>query len=178
MFGAPDPQEKAEPLARSIDADDLRACRPVYAVWEITLKCDLACNHCGSRAGSARTKELSTEECFDIVHQLAALGCREVTIIGGEAYLRKDWVDIIREIRKSGMRSTMTSGGRNLTEERVKAAAEAGLEGVSISIDGLEPTHDRIRGVQGSFKAALATIERLKRNGIQVGVNTQINALS
>src|SRR5262249_36506510 len=69
-------------------------------------------------------------------------------------------------------------GGKNLTEERVKAAADAGLQGVSISVDGLEATHDRIRGVQGSFKAALAAIERLKRHNITVGCNTQINALS
>ncbi|MBL8955724.1 MAG: radical SAM protein [Myxococcaceae bacterium] len=165
-------------MQRAVSDDDLRACRPVYAVWEITLKCDLACNHCGSRAGRPRTEELTTEECFDIVAQLAKLGCREVTIIGGEAYLRKDWTDIIRCIRSHGMQSTMTSGGRNLTEERVAAAAEAGLQGVSISVDGLEKTHDRIRGVQGSHAAALAAIARLKRHGITVGCNTQINSLS
>ncbi len=170
--------DDVKPLARTVSAKDLRACTPVYAVWEITLKCDLACNHCGSRAGPARKAELSTQECFDVVHQLAALGCREVTIIGGEAYLRKDWVEIIREIRRCGMRSTMTSGGRNFSEERVKAAADAGLEGASISIDGLQATHDKIRGVQGSFDAALAAIERLRRHGVQVGCNTQINALS
>src|SRR5207253_2394430 len=142
--------EDAVPVARFVNDEDLRACRPVYAVWEITLKCDLACNHCGSRAGGARAAELSTEECFDVVDQLAALGCREVTIIGGEAYLRKDWVQIIARIRERGMDSTMTTGGKNLTEDRVKAAADAGLQGVSVSIDGLEATHDKIRGVVGS----------------------------
>lgn len=166
------------PLARWVDGDDLRACRPVYAVWEITLKCDLACNHCGSRAGHARKRELTTDECKDLVRQLARLGCREVTIIGGEAYLRKDWVEIIREVRANGMDSTMTTGARNLTEERVKAAAEAGLQGVSVSIDGLEATHDKIRGFHGSYRAAIEAIGRLKRHGITVGCNTQINALS
>ncbi len=166
------------PPVRYVTAADLTACRPVYAVWEITLKCDLACNHCGSRAGKARPKELSTEECLDVVAQLAALGCREVTVIGGEAYLRKDWVDIIRAIRQAGMDATMTTGGRNLTEERVQAAAEAGLQGVSISLDGLETTHDRIRGVKGSFQAALAAMKRLKAHGITVGSNSQISSLS
>jgi radical SAM protein with 4Fe4S-binding SPASM domain len=175
LFG---PISDAAPVARFVTDDDLRVCRPVYAVWEITLKCDLACNHCGSRAGSARKDELSTEECFDIVRQLAKLGCREVTIIGGEAYLRKDWVDIIREIRANGMDSTMTSGGKNLNAERAKAAADAGLQGVSISIDGLEDTHDRIRGVRGSFQSALQAMKHLKSNGVTVGSNTQIGALS
>ncbi|MDP1919575.1 MAG: radical SAM protein [Myxococcales bacterium] len=165
-------------LARSVSLDDLRACRPVYAVWEVTLKCDLKCAHCGSRAGTARTKELSTSECFSVIDQLARLGCREVTIIGGEAYLRKDWVELIRHVRAQGMDSTMTSGGRNLTEARVAAAAEAGLQGVSISIDGLEATHDRIRGFNGSWRAALDAVARLRRHGVTVGCNTQINALS
>jgi Y-X(10)_GDL-associated radical SAM protein len=163
---------------RAVTAEDLRACRPVYAVWEITLKCDLACGHCGSRAGKARTDELSTEECIDVVKQLAALGCREVTVIGGEAYLRKDWVEIIRAIRDHGMESTMTTGGRNLTEERIRAAVDAGLQGVSVSVDGTEATHDRIRGFHGSWRAALTAVKNLKAAGITVGCNTQINALS
>lgn len=167
-----------KPLARAISDDDLRACRPVYAVWEITLKCDLKCAHCGSRAGKSRVRELTTDECFSLIDQLANLGCREVTVIGGEAYLRKDWVDLIRHIRKQGMDATMTSGARNLTEERVRAAAEAGLQGVSISVDGLEDTHDRIRGFRGSYRAAIEAIGRLKRHGVTVGCNTQINALS
>ena len=70
--------------ARDVD----RKFRPIYAVWEVTLKCDLACRHCGSRAGRARPDELSNEECLDLVRQMAALGVLEVTVIGGEAYLR------------------------------------------------------------------------------------------
>lgn len=172
------PVEGPRVTRRFVSDGDLRACRPVYAVWEVTLKCDLACHHCGSRAGKARPNELTTAECIDIVKQLAALGCREVTIIGGEAYLRSDWVDIIRAIRDHGMDPTMTTGGRNLTEARVKAAADAGLLGVSVSLDGLEDTHDRIRGFKGSYRAALEAMKRLKSHGIAVGCNTQINALS
>ena len=57
------------------------------SVWEITLACNLKCQHCGSRAGKRRPDELSTEECLDVVDQLARLGTREVTLIGGEAFL-------------------------------------------------------------------------------------------
>ena len=79
------------PEARDVD----RRYRPIYAVWEVTLKCDLACRHCGSRAGRTRPDELSTEECLDLVRQMAALGVLEVTVIGGEAYLRDDWLEIV-----------------------------------------------------------------------------------
>ena len=95
----------AEPT-RYLSSDDRSALTPVHAVWEITLACDLKCQHCGSRAGSRRPQELSTEECLDLIRQLARLGTREVTLIGGEAYLRRDWLDIIREIRAQGMDCT------------------------------------------------------------------------
>jgi radical SAM protein with 4Fe4S-binding SPASM domain len=160
--------------ARAKDA----AYHPVLAVWEITLRCDLACRHCGSRAGHARTSELSTDECLDLVRQLAELGTREVAIIGGEAYLRDDWLDIIAAIKRHGMLPTMTTGGRGLGRERAEAAALAGLFSTSVSIDGEEETHDRLRGVRGSYASATAAIAHLRAAGVHVGVNTQINRLS
>lgn len=152
--------------------------RPIYAVWEITLACDLACRHCGSRAGRARPDELATTECIDLVRQMAELGVREVTLIGGEAYLREDWLEIVKAIRDYGMTPTMTSGGRGIDAALAQAAAAAGLAGVSISLDGLAPTHDRLRGVQGSHEKALAALDHLRGAGIPVTVNTQINRLS
>ncbi len=52
---------------RYVTASDRAAYRPVHVVWEITLACDLKCGHCGSRAGSKRTGELTTDECLQIV---------------------------------------------------------------------------------------------------------------
>ena len=115
---------------------------PVSVVWEITLACDLACQHCGSRAGRRRRDELSTSEALDLVEQIAELGARDVGLIGGEAYLRKDWLEIVAAIRAAGMRCDLQTGGRNLSEERVARAAAAGLCGVGISIDGIGATHD------------------------------------
>jgi MoaA/NifB/PqqE/SkfB family radical SAM enzyme len=54
---------------------------------------------------------------------------------------------IIRAIRASGMQATMTTGGRGMTRERAAAGARAGLQSASVSIDGTEATHDRLRGV-------------------------------
>jgi radical SAM protein with 4Fe4S-binding SPASM domain len=155
---------------------DRSASRPVHAVWEITLACDLKCGHCGSRAGKPRTKELTTEECFAVVAELAALGTREVTLIGGEAYLRRDFAQIIAAVTAAGMQCTMQSGGRNLTAERIRAAAEAGLVAGGISIDGMRELHDELRGVRGSFDAAVGALHRLREHGIATSVNTQISA--
>jgi radical SAM protein with 4Fe4S-binding SPASM domain len=148
--------------------------RPVHAVWEITLACDLKCEHCGSRAGTARRNELTTQECLDVVDELAALGTREVTLIGGEAYLRHDFAQIIAAVTAAGMTCTLQSGGRNLNDKRVSEAVAAGVRSAGISIDGLRELHDELRGVPGSFDAAVASLRRLREHGVIVSVNTQI----
>ncbi|MBN3906104.1 MAG: nif11-class peptide radical SAM maturase 3 [Nostoc sp. NMS1] len=149
-----------------------------YAVWEITLKCNLACQHCGSRAGHARTKELSTEEALDMVRQLAEVGITEVTLIGGEAFLRPDWLEIAKAITDAGMLCGMTTGGYGITLETAHRMKEAGIGVVSVSVDGLEATHDRLRGKKGSWQWAFKTMSHLKEVGIPFGCNTQINRLS
>src|SRR5690606_38498507 len=77
---AAQPSRRKLPLAPEVRPIDERW-RPIYAVWEITLRCDLACRHCGSRAGRSRPDELDTEEALDMVRQMAELGVREVTVI-------------------------------------------------------------------------------------------------
>lgn len=159
---------------RFISVNDRKSLTPVHAVWEITLACDLKCLHCGSRAGSRRPRELSTEECLSLISQLARLGTRAVTLIGGEAYLRRDWVEIVRAIRGHGMDCTLQTGGLHLTAERIDAAVAAGLQGAGLSIDGLAEVHDRLRGVLGSFDAAFKALYLLRERGLPISVNTQI----
>ena len=162
---------------RYLSSRDRSSFVPVHAVWEITLACDLKCHHCGSRAGKRRADELTTDECLDLVRQLARMGTREITLIGGEAYLRRDWLQIIREIRDCGMDCTMQSGGLNLTADRIKSAVNAGLQGLGVSIDGLRETHDRLRGVKGSYDAAFKALRLIRKYGITSSVNTQITSL-
>ncbi|MBD2664915.1 radical SAM domain protein [Richelia sinica FACHB-800] len=149
-----------------------------YAVWEITLKCNLACQHCGSRAGHTRAKELSTQEALDLVQQMADVGIKEVTLIGGEAFLRPDWLEIAQAITKAGMLCGMTTGGYGITLDTARRMKAAGIQVVSVSVDGLEATHDYIRGRQGAWQWAFKTMGNLKEAGIPFGCNTQINRLS
>ncbi|OKH23005.1 nif11-class peptide radical SAM maturase 3 [Hydrococcus rivularis NIES-593] len=152
--------------------------RTSYAVWEITLKCNLACSHCGSRAGHTRAKELSTQEALDLVWQMADVGITEVTLIGGEAFLRPDWLQIAEAITKAGMLCSMTTGGYGISLETARKMKAAGIASVSVSIDGLEETHDRLRARKGSWQAAFKTMSHLREVGIFFGCNTQINRLS
>ena len=149
-----------------------------YAVWEITLKCNLACQHCGSRAGEARTQELSTAEAINLVQQLAEVGIQEVTLIGGEAFMRPDWLEIAKAITEAGMICGMTTGGFGISLETAQKMKDAGIQVVSVSVDGLEATHDRLRGKTGSWEWAFKTMSHLKEVGVPFGCNTQINRLS
>jgi Y-X(10)_GDL-associated radical SAM protein len=161
---------------RFLTDNDVKRFVPVHVVWEITLACDLKCLHCGSRAGHRRPKELTTAECIEVVEALARLGTREISLIGGEAYLRSDWTEIIRAIRAHGIYCATQTGGRNFTTERLQEAIAAGLNGLGVSLDGLSPLHDELRGVLGSFNHALDTLKRAKDAGLNVSVNTQIGS--
>ena len=148
---------------------------PRYAVWELTLACDQDCITCGPRAGLARANELDTEEALSLVEQLAEMGVHEVTLIGGEAYLRSDFVLIARAIRVAGMSCTMTTGGYNLGRERAESLVEAGVQSVSLSFDGLPATHDRLRNRPDSFLRATRALGYLREAGAKITANTQIN---
>ncbi|MEZ4383366.1 MAG: radical SAM protein [Nannocystaceae bacterium] len=151
---------------------------PAYVVWELTLRCDQPCRHCGSRAGAARPEELTTAQALEVVDQLAAMGTREVVLIGGEAYLHPGFLAIIRGLKGAGIRPEMTTGGRGVTPELAAAMAEAGLYSASVSVDGLEVAHDLIRKAPGSHASAMAALGHLRAAGLRVTANTNINRVN
>jgi radical SAM protein with 4Fe4S-binding SPASM domain len=151
---------------------------PAYVVWELTLRCDHACGHCGSRAGVERDGELTTAEALGVVDQLAAMGAREVVLIGGEAYLHDGFLAIVRALAARGITPAMTTGGRGITAELARAMAAAGIAHVSVSVDGLEATHDRMRRLAGSWRAALAALDHLRAAGIAISSNINLNRLN
>ena len=169
--------EPAEALRR-IRPEEADQDIPIYVVWEITMKCDQPCAHCGSRAGRARDEELSTEQALEVVHALARLGTREVVLIGGEAYLRSDCEELIGALVACGIQAVMQTGGRALTTERARRLAQAGLSAVGVSVDGPALVHDKLRGNLGSHRAAIRAIDASREAGMAVTANTQINKLN
>ena len=151
---------------------------PAYVVWELTLRCDLACTHCGSRGGRPRPHELSTERALEVVNELAQMGTREVVLIGGEAYLHPGFLEIARALREAGITPVVTTGGRGITAQLAREMADAGIERVSVSIDGLEATHDRMRALRGSFEAATAALHHCRDAGMAIAANSNFNRLN
>jgi Y-X(10)_GDL-associated radical SAM protein len=155
-------------------SQDFRKHIPVHVVWEITLACNLKCQHCGSRAGKPRPEELSTQECLDLIDSFARLGVREVNLIGGEAHLRKDLILLIQAMSNHRIECYIQTGGLGFSQPLLEACIAAGLKGIGLSIDGPERLHDKIRGVSGSYRSAIDLLVRSKACGLRTAVNTQI----
>ncbi len=162
------------PLANDVRSSDREAV-PNYVVWELTLKCDLSCRHCGSRAGKARKDELTTEEALRVVSELAKMGTKEITLIGGEAYLHEGWTQVARAIVDAGMLIGVLTGGYGMTRERLLEAQSSGISRLSVSVDALEPLHDALRGKRGSYREATRTLREARDLGFSTSFNTQIS---
>ena len=150
----------------------LRSC-----VWEITLACCFSCRHCGSRAGHARPDELTTSECLDVVKQLSELGCRRVSLIGGEVFMRRDWAEIVRALTASGISTAIITNGFDFSEDMIDQLKEAGIESIAVSIDGNREIHDYLRQ-KGSYDRALMAIDTLNDAGIPTSVITTLNSMN
>ncbi|MFO0571923.1 MAG: radical SAM protein [Polyangiaceae bacterium] len=148
---------------------------PAYVVWELTLRCNHACHHCGSRAGVAREDELDTDEAVRVARELAELGAREVVLLGGEAYLHPGFLQVLSALRDHGVARQLTTGGRDVTPELAREMANAGLQSASVSVDGLEATHDRLRNARGSQREALSALRALRDAGVKVGSTINLN---
>ncbi len=162
---------------RAITAD-MTDFQPRHVVWELTMRCNHACAHCGSRAAEPRDNELDTNELLAVADQLAHAGTTEVALIGGEAFLHPGMVPVTRRLTEHGIRVILQTGGRGLGPARLRTLKEAGLVQVGVSIDGLEASHDLVRASAGSYAAGVRTLEVARKLGFITTVNTQIHRLS
>ncbi len=103
---------------------------------------------------------------------------REVVLIGGEAYLHPGFLDIVRALKAAGIRPRLTTGGRGITEALARQMAEAGLYAASVSIDGLEPTHDLMRAAPAASPRPPGRSVRWARPACSMAANTNLNRLN
>ncbi len=157
--------------------DDRQDFRPRICVWELTLRCNLRCVHCGSSAGGPRGAELSTEECLALVEQLADLECQLVSLSGGEPTLRDDWETIAAALDRRGVLVNMVSNGTLIDDELARRMKDSALCNVAVSLDGPRDVHEQIRG-EGTFDRTVGGLEALARHGVQTAVMLTANKLN
>jgi len=143
-------------------------------LWELTLKCNLNCMHCGSVAGLARQQELTLSECFRIADEIIELKCKELTFIGGEIFLYPGWEKIANYLSKQGIVVNLMSNGYRIGKNEINQIKFAYLSNVGISLDGTETVHNRIRGNKHSFSQIQKTFNLLNQAEIPIGVVTSL----
>ena len=148
---------------------------PSIAALELTLRCPCRCQTCGSHAGAARTRELTHDQWLGVIASLADLGCRRISLMGGEPLLYPRWSELVRAACDRAMLVDMISCGQGLDATVAAAMRACGLHAVTISIDGLADTHDAQRGVPGCFAQALHAIRCVDQAGLKAGVTSQVN---
>jgi radical SAM protein with 4Fe4S-binding SPASM domain len=157
--------------------------RPYVVSWNLTYRCNLACEHCYLDAGGtpqvgtenfADRSELGTEECFRVIDEIAAFAPECITILtGGEPLLRRDILEIVRRASDRGLWVVVGTNGVRITENVAKRLAEAGARGLSLSLDALDPDrHDGFRKVRGAWRNTVEGAEILNRTGLPFIVQT------
>jgi len=148
-------------------------------VWELTLRCNARCVHCGSSAGQDRENNLTEQELLRVCDELAEAKCRKVTLIGGEAFLHPSWRKIVERLSSHGICVAVVTNGLFLDEEKLNFFANNNTECIGISLDGASPeTHDKIRNVPGIFNRIFGLKDLFKKYKIPVVAVTTITNLN
>lgn len=133
--------------------------------WECTLRCNLHCRHCGSDCtASALTPDMPFEDFEKVLLRIREVyNPQDILVIfsGGEPLMRKDLVSCGRRTRELGFPWGLVSNGFLMTPGKVAELISAGMRTCTISLDGLEESHDWMRGVPGSFARADEAIRAL-----------------
>ena len=149
--------------------------KPVV-VWNVGRRCNLHCRHCYSGSlDRAYEGELDTAEGLALIDDLAGFGVPVILFSGGEPLLRPDLLELIAHAGQRGVRSVLSTNGTLITAQLSRRLKDLALSYVGISVDGLEPTHDRFRGAPGAFRQALEGLRNCREAGIKVGLRFTIN---
>ncbi|MCF7957043.1 MAG: radical SAM protein [Phycisphaerae bacterium] len=149
---------------------------PLLIAWEVTRSCNLNCKHCRAAAQNRPyDNELSTEQCYKVLDNIAGFAKPIIILTGGEPMLRDDIYKIARHGSDLGLRMVMAPCGMLIDDDTVQKIKDAGIQCISISIDGATAeSHDGFRRVPGAFQIALDAIAAAKRHGLPFQINTTI----
>ena len=161
--------------------EQLREEHPLSEVlFEMTTACNLSCLHCGSDCQGSGSY-IDADGAMSLIDEVAGAygtdGIR-MSFTGGEPLLHPRFFDVARHSQTRGFRMGMTTNGTLITPDIAKRLLGHGVTDITVSLDGLEESHDRFRNRAGSWQAAVDGIQNLSRAGIAPSVTTVANALN
>lgn len=138
-----------------------------YVFWECTLRCNLSCQHCGSDCKKdAAVKDMPLSDFLKALDQLNGMVDPNKTMIvltGGEVLMRNDLAEIGQSLYDRGFPWGMVTNGMLLNEQKFRSLVDSGLRAVTVSLDGLEESHNWLRGNPASFKKAVSAFSLLPK---------------
>lgn len=139
--------------------------RPREAVIAVTYRCNARCAMCNIWQNPPE------DEMEPKHYEKLPTSLRTINVTGGEPFLRKDLVDVLRAVHKQAPSARVVFSTNGMRTDTILSVLSEVRKfhtriGVGVSIDGLEQTHDKTRGLEGTFEKAMATIEGLKRIGV------------
>ena len=146
---------------------------PLAMLAELTHRCPLACPYCSNPTELlAKSAELSTEVWADVFAQAAALGVLQLHLSGGEPASRSDLTELVAAAHQAGLYTNLITSGIGLTEKRLRALEEAGLEHIQLSLQGVTAAMaDRIGGYNGGYDRKMQVAELIDQIGLPLTLN-------
>ena len=132
--------------------------------FEFTLRCNEHCWHCGSRCGDIQASELSVADWKGILDQVKddfSHHLPQINVTGGEPLLYPGFEEVMSYAHELGFNWGMTSNAILITPEVAQMLKRCGMDTISVSIDGLEQTHDALRGLPGAYRRAMDGVQNL-----------------
>lgn len=176
-------QRLALELNRRLKNDRRREHQLRQLFWECTWRCNLSCLHCGSDCkSSSLLPDMPAEDFLRFIDSLLPHvdpHRLNIVITGGEPLVRADLEKVGLELYRRELPWGIVTNGMLLTESRFRSLRQAGLHNLTISLDGMEETHNWMRGNALSFSRALAAIRMAAKAGdLNFDVVTCVNRRS
>ena len=152
---------------------------PMLVYWETTLACGLACRHCRATAVPERSPlELTMQEGFGLLDRVLGFGdpLPHVVFTGGDPLRRPDLEALVAGATERGIGASLAPAVTpDLTKDRLASLKAAGIQTISLSLDGSSPElHDGLRGVPGTFAMTMRAAEWAHEVGLPIQVNTLV----
>ncbi len=169
---------KAEATGQYPVVRDRKATGPVV-IWNLIRRCNLTCKHCYAlSADHDYVGELGMQEVYTVMDDLRAFGVPVLILSGGEPLMRPDLFDIAARAQGMGFYIGLSTNGTLIDEPMADRVTAAGFDYVGISMDGLKPTHDKFRRLDGAFDRSLAAVRFLGARGVKVGLRFTMTSMN
>ena len=151
--------------------------RPDWVDIRVTESCNSRCITCNAWKNRAEN-ELTTEEFKDAMRQLRDVGIKNAVFIGGEPLLRNDIGTLVKETSLLDFRSIILVTNGLLLKNKAEELLRNGVTHITVSIDGVGSTNDKIRGIPGSYDRAIEGIEILQKLKKDTGRDISVSIIT